>query len=172
MHSDPIQELSQLLESAAGLKVVGAAVGLEDHRRLLAGNAKRVRESQRAMARAAGMEDVLEDSGEPDEMGDILVTGDITIHGGTQADAANIVKVLKGKAVEQQVDSPPVAPGSATPATSKLATCGKAALIAAAIGSGPLTAIVMHYLNQPAAVAPADPVVMPNFDAGFVPYTP
>lgn len=152
MDLSPQQEIAKrLAEAGGGLAAAGRAVGLQDHQRLLRDNARRVRESHKALAKAAGMESVLEDDAEGDDMGDILVTGDINVTGDS-GDAKKLLEILKGKAVSQtNVPAASDAPSTA----SKL---GKAALWAAAISAGPLGSLLTAYLlkqDAPKAEAPA-----------------
>ena len=75
----PTEEVSERLSQAGtGLAMAARAVGLEDHRRMLAGVNRRTEEGHRAMAQAAGMEAALSPTDESGSaMGDIFVTGDI-----------------------------------------------------------------------------------------------
>ena len=77
----PLEEVAKRFgETVPGMLVAANAVGLEDHRRMLASHARRVDDSHRAMAKAAGMEDLIADPPESDSnMGGIVVTGDINI---------------------------------------------------------------------------------------------
>ncbi len=72
-------EIAEKVQAAAGLAVAARAVGLADHRRMLAAHATRVDQSHKAMAKAAGMGDLVPEtlSESDDTMGDIVVTGDI-----------------------------------------------------------------------------------------------
>ena len=82
MPDSPSSQAAQTL-AGPGLNLVLAAraVGLENHRQLLADAQKRTREGHLAMAKAAGMGDVVdsEDTGMGDEMGHLIVTGDINV---------------------------------------------------------------------------------------------
>lgn len=74
----PLQEVRERLAGpGVGLAMAGRVVGLENHRRILADAARRTQEGHRAMARAAGMEDVVGEKA--DDMGHLIVTGDINV---------------------------------------------------------------------------------------------
>jgi hypothetical protein len=73
----PLQSnLEDLQEKLVGLGAGAQAVGLEDHRAMLAATRRRTREGYEASARAAGFEPVSGD----DEMGDLVITGDIEMN--------------------------------------------------------------------------------------------
>jgi hypothetical protein len=99
-----------------------------------------------------------------DEM-DVMAARDVIVNHYTTTTQAT-------QAAEAPQEPTTMPTNQSPPTTSTAAKLGKAALIAAAIGGGPLTAVVMNYLAKPAVVAPADPIVIPKNDAGFVPYTP
>ena len=151
MDLSPTQELAKrAAEAGGGLAAAAKALGLQDHQRLLRDSARRVRESHRGMAKAAGMEDTLEAAGAGDDLGDILVTGDINIHGSQGQDATKLLEVLKGKAVSQS-DTPT----KTSDKPSALGTAGKyAALAALMAGSGIGGSALYAWLNQTPAVAP------------------
>lgn len=66
----------RVADLAPGMVAAARAMALQDHRRTLNSYQKRVNDSHRMQAKALGMEDVVSDSPE-DDMGDIIVTGDI-----------------------------------------------------------------------------------------------
>lgn len=149
MSLTPQQEIAKrLAEAGGGLAAAGRAVGLQDHQRLLRDNARRVNDSHRAMAKAAGMGEVLgkAQQEEGDDLGDILVTGDITINGGGDSqDATKLLEVLKGKAVNQ------VSGAESEDKPSPLGTIGKYAALAALVaGSGAGGAGLAAYFLQQA----------------------
>ena len=78
----PLENSAQQL-SGPGLNLILAAraVGVESHRQLLADAQKRTREGHLAMAKAAGMQDTvdMQDTGMSDDMGHLIVTGDISV---------------------------------------------------------------------------------------------
>jgi hypothetical protein len=70
----PLQtNLEDLQEKLTGIGIASQAVGLEDHRAMLAATRRRTREGYEAMAKAAGLEPIRGD----DDMGDLIITGDI-----------------------------------------------------------------------------------------------
>lgn len=115
-------------DTLRGLNAAAFAIGLEDHRRMLADAAQRTRDGHKAMMKAA-MGDPTPTVGEQD-VGDILVTGDITY----------------------SMSSPA---GSAQPAAAKsspLSTAAKAAIIGTALlGGGGLGAAATAYMMRPKA---------------------
>lgn len=75
MPNSPAMEMAErVAETLPGLKAAAAAVGLQDHQRMLRDHARRVKDSHRLMAEAAGLK--VDES--VDDMGDIIITGDIT----------------------------------------------------------------------------------------------
>lgn len=75
----PIQEWAKRAgEIYPGLQGAGLAVGLQDHQRMLRDHARRLLDGHKAQMKAAGFSDLAEADG-GDDMGDILVTGDITV---------------------------------------------------------------------------------------------
>jgi hypothetical protein len=74
-------------EAYPALSAAAAAVGLQNHRQALSSHEQRVRDSHAAQMRAIGMEP----TGSPDEVGDILITGDITA-----SDPQQVVNSLRG----------------------------------------------------------------------------
>ena len=67
--------LDKLEQKLQQFGAAATAVGLEDHREMLAANRRRTREGHVAMAKSAGESLPMED----EEMGDILMTGDIQV---------------------------------------------------------------------------------------------
>lgn len=126
------QNLERLAERLLPIKVAGAAVGLEDHRRMLAAHAQRVLDSHRAMAKAAGFELPAEQGA--DNLGDIIITGDII----------------------QPTPPPPSSPPPSSPPSRLLHVALLAAGLAAGGIGGPLIASLLMG-SRPAAVQPAGP---------------
>lgn len=75
------QVLKEMAPEVAGLYTLAKAISIQDHKRMLDSHAQRVREGHRAMARAAGMEDLIEPEKAEgaDDMGDTFTIGD-TVH--------------------------------------------------------------------------------------------
>ena len=135
----PLQELANRAATAGGgLHAVAFAVGVEDHRRMLADHAARVRDGHRAAMQAAGF--APPETSEDDEMGDITVTGDIHTH---------------------------VLPPQQSAGPSSALKTGLA-LAAAALGGAGTTAGLMSALKpQPAVVAPATPQASQDADTKY-----
>ena len=136
----PAEKISDTLR---GLGSAAYAVGLEDHRRMLRDAAQRTRDGHRAMMQAANVS--TDGSDEDDDMGDILVTGDITIRndGGGKHQG-----VPQEKPVSQQ--------------TTGLSNAAKAAMLGSALlGTGGIGAAIATYMTrQPSPapiIQPADP---------------
>jgi len=70
------EELVKIAPQEAGLMMAARAIATEDYRRAMRDHAQRVRESHKAMAKAAGAEDSLLDDPEAEDMGDINISGD------------------------------------------------------------------------------------------------
>jgi hypothetical protein len=82
--------LDKLEQKLQQFGAAATAVGLEDHREMLAANRRRTREGHVAMAKAAGESLPMED----EEMGDILMTGDIQVTKDQPSSTAKIGKDL------------------------------------------------------------------------------
>ena len=97
----PLQTaLDNLEQKLTQMGSAATAVGLEDHRAMLAATRKRTREGHVAMATAAGTQ--LES--EADDVGDLIMTGDIQLQQETRQPAAtgvmkDIAKMLGAGAI-------------------------------------------------------------------------
>ena len=81
----PLQStVENLTQKLTHLGAAATAVGLEDHRAMLAAHRKRTHDGHVAMSRAAGMPV----SGEDDDVGDLTITGDIQLQQETRQPAA------------------------------------------------------------------------------------
>ena len=163
----PLQEAQErIAQGLPGLGLAAQAVGLEDHRRLLAGTAQRLRDSHAAQMRAAGHSPA--EPGGDDVAGDIVICGDISVSDPTAA--ASMIDALRGK---------PAAAASGTDCQSVLAPSPVAALHpvvsamqstaaklapwllgAAAIAGGPAGYGLAKWMT-PAAAAVVAPVAQP-----------
>lgn len=117
--------------AGAGLAAGAKGVGLADHKRLLDDHAKRVRDTHRLQMRSLGLE--LPET-EDEDMGDVIVTGDITITPPPESAAS---------------DPKPTRPASRLLPYALAAT--------AALAGGGLGAGLMALANRPAA--PVAPIV-------------
>jgi hypothetical protein len=157
----PAQELAERsAESIPALQAAAAAVGLQDHQRMLRDHARRVRDSHRLGAKAAGLDDLPADAG-GDDLGDIIISGDIT---NTYLPAQS---------------TPPAAKPDMTNATNGLTNLARAAIIGASLLSGgiggaiPLVANLLFSKPAPAPVAtpapapPAPPAPQPTKQPGY-----
>lgn len=93
-----------------------------------------------------------DDGGEGEELGDIILTGDINVTNQDQLKQA--IELLKGKALSQTTEqnAPTATPQAAPAKSSSLPTwalIGGMAL--SGLGSSGLTALALSYLNKPAA---------------------
>lgn len=108
----PVEEMGKRFgEVVPGLKAAAGAVGLESHRRMLRDHAQRVRDDYKIAAWAAGFEGKVADMPE-DDMGDIIITGDLNFGGSTSAEQA--IKALKGKVVDKTDTGAPDTPAAPT----------------------------------------------------------
>ena len=81
----PLQTtVENLTQKLTHLGAAATAVGLEDHRAMLAAHRKRTHDGHVAMSRAAGMPV----SGEDDDVGDLTITGDIQLQQETRQPVA------------------------------------------------------------------------------------
>ena len=81
----PLQTaLDNLTQKLTHMGAAAAAVGLEDHRAMLAAHRKRTHDGHVAMSLAAGMPV----SGEEEDVGDLTITGDIQLQQETRQPAA------------------------------------------------------------------------------------
>jgi len=76
MNQTPLEEITErVAETVPGLTAAAQMVGLEDHRRMLRDNADRLRDAHRYGATNSGMR--ADEMREGDDMGNLVVTGDI-----------------------------------------------------------------------------------------------
>ena len=144
----PMEEIAKrTAEAGAGLAAAAKAVALQDHQRMLRDHADRVKDGHRWMAKVSGA-DVTDREG--DDMGDIIVTGDIY---GDQA-----VKALGRVNGARQVSQPP------PPAETKPSLASKAMpwLLAGAAGLGGAGLASSLIDREPVIEIPA--VEMPQYD--------
>lgn len=161
-----IQSLKeQTLQGLSNLDKAALSMGMEDHRRLLRDSAKRIADAHRMGARAVGMEDIVGKDNEGDDMGDIIVTGDIQISG----DGSQLPWAKNGKAKTNQPENPSATQPVQQPANGGLSSLAKAGLVAAALSGvgGPLVGAYLA-TRQPAvpAAVPFDPA---NFQLNLGP---
>ncbi len=157
----PAQELAErAAESIPSLQAAAAAVGLQDHQRMLRDHARRVRDSHRVGARAAGMDDI---AAEPtgDDMGDIIISGDIT-------------NTYLPPPLAAQTSQPTAAPASnSAPAAPGLSNWTKAALVAASLASGGVGAAIPLLTNllsnKPAPPPATQPLKLQGYEIRLVP---
>lgn len=181
----PREEVNKrLAEAGLSLKIAGQAVGLQDHQRMLASHAKRVDQANAMGARVLGMEDAVSQSGD-DDMGNIIVTGDINLAPG--ADTSSL-PWMKGAAQTQPTT--PSAPSNAAPApqdataepasglpgwVKSAAVLGATALGGAGVVPIAGAAIDWMYPDAPAVVQPVEqptPALPPSLDHGGVTIEP
>jgi len=97
----PLQTtVENLTQKLTHLGAAATAVGLEDHRAMLAAHRKRTHDGHVAMSHAAGMQV----SDEEDDVGDLTITGDIQLQQETRQPAAtgvmkDIAKMLGAGAI-------------------------------------------------------------------------
>ena len=156
----PLEEAAErIAEGLPASKLAGLLVGLEDYRERAAMHRNQVKRDyaqqnallESLIAHEGGPQVPSGEGEEGESLGDIILTGDITVTNQDQLKQA--IELLKGKALnqttEQQKPAEPVAqPQAASDGlTSKL---GTAAIIGASVlgGSG-VTALALNYLNQP-----------------------
>lgn len=139
--------------------IAGKLVGLEDFRARAAMRRQQVKRDyaqQNALLESLIAHDggpkveQPDDVGEGDELGDIILTGDITVTNQDQLKQA--IELLKGKALNQTTEQRPAeqAPVAQPQAASAgLGKLGTAAVIGASmLGGGGITAVALNYLNQ------------------------
>lgn len=80
-------------ETIPGLSAAAAAVGLQDHQRMLQQHAKRVADGYELGKAAFTAGQPMQPDSE--EMSDILITGDIKV--GSDQDAASVINAIKGQ---------------------------------------------------------------------------
>jgi len=141
----PLQtSIQNLREKLTNLGTAAEAVGLEDHRALLAASRKRTRESHVIMAQAAGLDLEAEavSSSEDSAMGDLTITGDIQIAPG----------------------APPPSSSSPTGEAASLAKDMAKLLGAGAIGAGTLVGGQWALDSQTEDTSSPPAVVQPDHD--------
>jgi hypothetical protein len=75
----PLQDITdKIRDGLHGLNAAAFAVGLEDHREMLRSHRVRVREGHEAAAKALGV-DLGKTTSAGEDMGDIIVTGDVQL---------------------------------------------------------------------------------------------
>jgi len=168
MSTTPQQEVADTVAKLAPrLAVAAHAVGLEDHRRLLSDYAQRVRDGHKAMANAAGMGDTVTELPR-DDMGNLVVTGDINVGGG---DASSVQKILEALNNQQSKPTATTQPATAAGAATGMSNLAKvvtaAGLLLGGSGLGAGTTYLLSTLNKPAQVInqlanPIQPI--PSFD--------
>lgn len=94
MKNPKLEAAERAAETYPALSAAAAAVGLQDHRQSLNSHQSRVADSHKAQMKALG----LEASQAGDEMGDIVITGDIH-----SQDPAKVIGSLKGESMPSQV---------------------------------------------------------------------
>jgi hypothetical protein len=135
----------RIAEGLPGLSLAAKAVGLEDHRRMLHEHAKRVREGFLWQSKQSG--EIPGEKGsvmstEESEMGNIVITGDISLN--DSSDTAKLMDALHGKqatATTAQPQASQVKQPTSPWKTALLAT----GLAAASSGVG---AAAYHWLNK------------------------
>lgn len=158
----PLQQVANTVaDTAPKLAIAAKAIALEDHRRMLRDYAARVADGHRAMAKAIGMEDsVVLAASEENDMGHLIVTGDINVGDPSALQAA--VNALSGKVAAQ--------PTAAETAVSQIVTAPsaapwwqKAALVAAMAAGSAGTGLFIPWAlgafqkaSTPAATSSAD----------------
>ena len=159
----PMEEISKRVgEVVPGLKAAAGAVGLEDHREMLRDHRARVRNDYKFQQSLLG--DTVSDDAKPedDEMGDIIITGDLNFGGNTSAEQA--IKALKGKVVDKRdtglpatpaAPTEPVASAGGASVSAGIPTWLKVGLTIAALGaSGGTGAIIASLLTSAPQVIP------------------
>lgn len=158
----PIQELGKrAAETMPGISAAAAAVGLEDHRRMLLDHSAKLRADYAYQQKLLGNTDYADSANEADSMpGDITITGDI--YGGPHPD---VLKKLLGDRDQQQIQTattpattqPVQAPVATTPASGVPGWLKTVIAGAGVLGSGAAGAAINSYLNPPAPVVTSDP---------------
>lgn len=102
MQSPMMESAERAAETIPGLAAAAAAVGLQDHQRMLRDAATRLQDSYN-IGRGALLAEQPKQMKDDDDMGDIVITGDIKILDPSQA--SSILDSLRAK----KSDAPPVA---------------------------------------------------------------
>jgi len=149
----PSEKIAErVADLAPGLAAAAKAVAIQDHRASLRDFRQRVRDSHRMQAKALGMGDVVSDSSD-DDMGDIIVTGDIHYSG------ASAPQLPWAKDQPQQTQSTPEPPAPQPEEPSLLSKLAKPAAIAAgAAAAGGIGAAAVNALwpdDPPPVMQPA-----------------
>lgn len=138
-------------ETIPGLSAAAAAVGLQDHQRMLHQHAQRLKDTYEMGKAAFTGEKQQQPSG--DEIGDILITGDIKV--GAEEDAAAVINAIRGE-LQPQNETPASLPA---PRRAPIGLICSTILAAAATIAGSIV-----YVNQPNATPPKQ---NSNVDVGF-----
>ena len=102
----PAEEVAErVAEAVPGLKAAAAAVGLQDHQRMLHRNDQRLRDGYQLGRAAFTGQQVDEAMSDGDEMGDIVITGDIHV-----SDAQQAPQVIDSLRAKDTTPSPPPQP--------------------------------------------------------------
>ena len=159
----------QIAEKGPKLGIAAQAVMLEGSRRMMRDAQNRVQDSHRAMAKAAGMEDVVGD--DQDDMGHLIVTGDINVTPDRQGNVPKMPWDMKEPNGQPQAEQRPQ-PAQPRPSRGSVnfARAKTAGLVAGGILAGAgltmLPSFVSYLMSQdntPAIVQPD-----PDFDAGKI----
>ncbi len=155
----PAQTVAKTVaEVAPKLAIAAKVVALDDMRRQLRDHAARVADAHRMGAKALGMEDLVKEPEGSDEVGHLIVTGDINV-----SDPASLQTAMSALSGQPQQTSPPPATSEATPPNVAPALAGagsllKTALISAALIALPSVGVAIPWLAgafdhpEPAAV--------------------
>lgn len=162
------QEAAQrTAQAGAGLLAAARAIAIQDQQRSLTSHARRVDDSHRAQMRALGMEDIA-DRAEPDDMGNIIVTGDINMMPGSDGRSLPWSTVPPSPPeTPQPQEQTPASTQPAAQASGIASLVKPAAMIAAAATAGaagpPIVGAVYDWATSdpPAAVQPAEPSPTP-----------
>lgn len=152
----PLEEAGErIAEGMPGMYLAAKAVGLEDHRRMLADHARRVRSDYNRLNRAAGGRVA---DGDGDDMGNITITGDINV-----ADARQASRILD-RLGNENGNGKPAPTTAASPQPSALAKLAPWALAAGiGLGGAGLGTMLLNRPAEPPEVAP-DATEIPRYD--------
>ena len=155
-------------EVAPKLAVAAKAIAIDDHRRLLRDNAARVADSHRAMAKAIGMEDTVAPAAREDEVGHLIVTGDINV-----ADPASLqqaIGTLSGKAAANSDQAATAGQQESTPLWQKALV--SAAMVASGAGVGAGIPWLLGAFDRPAAESPTFADTNTRYELSITPDVP
>lgn len=149
----PAEKIAErVADIAPGLAAAAKAMAIQDHRASLRDFRQRVRDSHRMQAKTLGMGDVVSESSD-DDMGDIIVTGDIHYNG------TSAPQLPWAKDQPQQPQSTPEPPSQPPEDESLLSKIAKPAAIAAGtMAAGGIGAAAVNTLwpdDPPPVVQPA-----------------